>query len=114
MPKKAVRVSAEVWRERVERWKQSGLSSQEFAAQEGITRPQTLAWWANEFKQRESGTGRGRRAPIVRLMKVSEMPSGSRGADVEIVLPSGARVAVGAQSDEQALVVALRALGART
>ncbi len=114
MPKKAVRVSAEVWRDRVERWKESGLSAQEFATQEGIDRPQALAWWANEFKQRERGAGRGRRSPIVRLMKVSEMPGASRGADVEIMLPNGARVAVGPQSDEQALLIALRALGART
>jgi hypothetical protein len=38
------RASPEVWRERVERWKSSGLRAKEFAAAETLS-PRSLSWW---------------------------------------------------------------------
>jgi hypothetical protein len=112
VPRRGTRVSAEVWRERVERWKASGLSSKDFAKQEGIGRPQALSWWANQLK-RKSGEDSMSSAPIVRVVKLGAGEQSPRADEVDIVLPSGARVAVGPQSNERALQLALRVLGAR-
>lgn len=38
------RLSREIWAKRVERWKDSGLTSKEFAAELGIN-PRTLTFW---------------------------------------------------------------------
>ena len=38
------RADRETWAKRVERWKDSGLSSKEFAAEIGVT-PSALSWW---------------------------------------------------------------------
>jgi len=51
-----VRESASVWRERVERWKQSGKSIGEFAALVGV-RPERLAWWRGRVEREQSACG---------------------------------------------------------
>ena len=38
------------WTERVERWRRSGQTAQEFAAQEGV-RATTLSWWSAELRR---------------------------------------------------------------
>jgi transposase len=51
----------EIWTKRVERWKDSGLTAKEFAAEMGL-RAQTLMWWQWRLS---GGTPRkrGRRTP---------------------------------------------------
>src|SRR5687768_2895874 len=44
--------SADVWRDRVERWKQSGLTAKQFSEREGIARPGALSWWQYHLKQK--------------------------------------------------------------
>jgi transposase len=52
MPRGRIEANAEVWRERVERWKQSGLTAKEFSEREGIARPGSLSWWQYYLKRR--------------------------------------------------------------
>jgi hypothetical protein len=58
MPRGREQVSAETWRDRVRRWKESGLSSREFAKQEGIGRPQALSYWVTVREARVAPTSR--------------------------------------------------------
>src|SRR5687768_4955026 len=110
MPRGKELVSADEWRDRVRRWKESGLSSREFAKQEGIGRPQALSYWAYQLKRRSTKAELST-APVLRVVRLEpETPGPDQG--VEIVTASGARVVVHASTDERALAVALRALGA--
>ena len=104
-------VSVETWRERVRRWKESGLSSREFAKQEGIGRPQALSYWAYQLKRRGSGaSAETSRTQVLRVVRLDTETS-TDGEGVEIIVPNGARIIVQARSDEAALATALRALG---
>ena len=114
---------AEVWRERVDRWKASGLTGKEFAAKEDLS-PRSLSWWG--WRLRRSATGQSaqppkprRRRRKQRARKLSFVPvvvGKTRSAEaptiIEVVLPSNLRVRVAAGIDETDLVRIVRALGA--
>ena len=55
--KKRTRVEREEWAKRVERWRDSGLTTAEFAAELGIN-PKTLTYWAWTLKREASGKKR--------------------------------------------------------
>jgi hypothetical protein len=48
--------SATVWRDRVKRWKQSGLSARAFAELEGLPRAGALSWWRHRLSQNQKKT----------------------------------------------------------
>lgn len=54
---KRTRVSREEWAKRVERWRDSGLTTAEFAAELGIN-PHSLTYWAWTLKREASGEKR--------------------------------------------------------
>ena len=54
---KRTRVSREEWAKRVERWRDSGLTAAEFAAELGIN-PHSLTYWAWTLKREASGEKR--------------------------------------------------------
>jgi hypothetical protein len=54
---KRTRVEREEWAKRVERWRESGLTTAEFAAELGIN-PKTLTYWAWTLKREASGKKR--------------------------------------------------------
>lgn len=54
---KRTRVSREEWAKRVERWRDSGLTTAEFAAELGIN-PRSLTFWAWALKREASGQKR--------------------------------------------------------
>ena len=54
------RESREVWEKRVARWRESGLSAREFAAEVGI-KAGTLGWWSSRLRQ--GGPGEGATGP---------------------------------------------------
>jgi hypothetical protein len=114
MPRGREQVSAETWRDRVRRWKASGLSSREFAKQEWIGRPQALSYWAYQLKRRGgAASAEVGRTQVLRVVRLD--PETSVGVEgVEIVVAGGARIVVHARSDEAALATALRALGVRS
>jgi transposase len=115
MPRGKRECTAEVWSERVRRWRESGLTSSAFAEQEGIARPQTLSWWAWRLSK-ESGEKARRRArerkPKLRLVRIeAETLVAEKEAAAEIVTATGVRVLVTSRTSEEAVRCALRALG---
>jgi hypothetical protein len=54
---KRTRVEREEWAKRVDRWRDSGLTTAEFAAELGIN-PKTLTYWAWTLKREASGKKR--------------------------------------------------------
>lgn len=54
---KRTRVEREEWAKRVERWRDSGLTTAEFAAELGIN-PKTLTYWAWTLKREAGGEKR--------------------------------------------------------
>src|SRR5258708_32543936 len=71
------KASPEVWRERVERWKASGLQAREFAAAENLS-PRSLSWWQWQLQRRSEvpaitkRTRRAKKRPTPR----SSLPGG--------------------------------------
>jgi transposase len=113
----------EVWRERVERWKQSGLTCKEFAAKEDLS-SRSLSWWQWRLQRSAAGPAerrkqrrrvRRKRAPnelsFVPVVVGNAMPPEAPSI-IEIVLPSNLRLRVPAGIDETSLVRIVRALGA--
>jgi len=116
------RASRETWAKRVERWKDSGLTAKEYAAELGIN-AQSLAWW--KWRLSSAATAprvhprvqrRARKAsptPIAPLTFV-ELPAAAAGADMlELVLPSSVRIRLPTGFDAQALGRLLDVLDAR-
>ena len=115
--------SREEWRDRVERWKASGLRGKEFAAKEDLS-PRSLSWWRWQLHRSETSAlvqpkqrRQGRRKTtadklsfvpvVVGKAKVATAPS-----IIEIVLTNDLRLRVATEIDEAALVRVVRALGA--
>jgi hypothetical protein len=121
MPRGKRESTAEVWGERVRRWRASGLPAAQFAKQEGIGRPQALSWWAWKLstqardKPRKASAGK-RARPQLRLVQLNRealVAPCSAGAEepVEIITASGTRVMVSSRASAAAVLCALRALG---
>jgi hypothetical protein len=116
MPK-GKKEGAEVWSDRVRRWKDSGLSSKAFAEREGIARPQSLSWWAWHLAKGPAvASARPKKPRELRLVRFERADLGSPACaePVEIVTTSGARIVVSSRADEEALRRALSALGVRS
>lgn len=70
MPRGKIEAKAEVWRERVRRWKESGLTAAQFAAQEGLPRAQALSWWAHRLSRSPKSD---KPAAALKLVRVEPM-----------------------------------------
>lgn len=128
------RASAVEWAKRVERWKDSGLTAKEFAAESGL-KASMLSYW--QWKLRASGvsardagtgeqtrkrtlaksgaTGRSRELAGPGPMQFVELPATvvtSPEPALEVVLDGGQRVRVSVGFDEATLTRVLRALEA--
>jgi transposase len=103
------------WSKRVESWKRSGLSADEFAARHGL-RAKTLMWWRWNLG-RTSGsaalTVRKATTTTVGPLTFVEMTHASSREPFEIVLSSDVRVRVPAMFDEHALARLLDVLERR-
>jgi transposase-like protein len=116
------REGREVWAKRVERWRDSGLTLKEFAAEIGVN-ANTLAGWRWRLSSRDgvSPVASGLRAPafleIVAPVEADEAtvtPAVAPEVEpLEIVLRSGHCVRVPARFDEAALRRVVAALEAR-
>ncbi len=101
------------WRDRVSRWKASGLTSEKFAMQEGIPRARALVAWSHRLRTDERAK---KRAPApalpMRVLSVSmdEVRAHALPAPrtLEVTLAGGARLSVPA--DEQTMRAVFRAL----
>lgn len=119
------RASAQEWAKRVERWRDSGLTAKEFAAETGLNAG-TLSYWAWKLRAGEAssakGTKRAGRSSQVRRSNAQseaapsfvELPSASvvsSSSVLELVMGE-LRVRVPAGFDERTLGHVLRAVGA--
>jgi transposase len=103
------RVSREVWAERVERWRDSGLTAKEYAAEAGVN-AHSLSWW--KWRLSSGATARGR-APRRRRsipapattspLTFVEMTTTVAREPLEVVLPSSIRILVPSTFDAPTL-----------
>jgi hypothetical protein len=117
------RESRDTWAKRVERWKDSGLTAKEFAAELGIN-THSLTWWkwrlssTTEPTTRAPRAGRRTRSTESKLSPATpltfvEVPAAVTPEPVEIVLPSSIRIRVPAAFDARSLGRLLEVLDAR-
>jgi hypothetical protein len=85
MPRGKCEATAEMWRERVVRWKQSGLTARQFAEREGIGRPTALSWWQHHLKQQKTEPNDAATLKLIRLEPVATTAK----ADAPIELQCG-------------------------
>ena len=98
----AARATRAEWSKRVERWRESGLTAQEFAAELGVN-PRTLTYWKwvlTKGPAREQAT-RSRTATVVPFVEVGQTPA--RTDVFELELSSGVVVRVPLDFDPAAL-----------
>jgi transposase len=78
----------EKWAKRVERWKDSGLSAKEFAAETGIN-ARSLVWWRWEFSKGDTAPKqrRRRRSPEAAAVAITKPPARSPMKFVELMAP---------------------------
>ena len=106
------RTSQTEWAKRVERWRDSGLTAKEFAAETGVN-ASTLAYWswrlrASRSKRPASGSSPSR-SRFVELTP-SSVPVTSP-AMLELVLGESIRVRIPSGFDEETLARVVRAVG---
>jgi hypothetical protein len=110
-----MRASREEWRKRVERWRDSGLTAEQFAAELGIN-PRTLQYWQYKLR-RTAGSGeprvRGKRTAAkdpLPLVEVMHAPMTS-GSGFELELGGSKRLRIPLDFDADALERLLIVLG---
>lgn len=111
------RESRETWAKRVERWKDSGLTAKEYAAEIGVN-VHSLAWWKWRLSSTSAAAKTGRRTrrartPATTPLTFVEMTGAVSPEALEIVLPSSVRIRVPATFDARALGRVLEVLDAR-
>lgn len=101
MPRGKCEATAEMWRERVARWKQSGLTRRQFAEREGIKRASALSWWQYHLKQRDARKSGS--APL-RLVRLEPVVSPAKAADSALEVQCGRhRVLIRRDFDDELL-----------
>ena len=103
------RASRDEWSKRVERWRESGLSAEEFATEIGVNANSLRHWgWRLGAEKRRGERRPARKSePRMEFIEVAslamETPPVSAGAMFEVVLASGATVRVPSGFDGAAL-----------
>ena len=112
MARGTTEAKAEVWRDRVQRWKQSGLTAREFSEREGISRPSALSWWQHRLKRKDVGRS-STSLQLVRLQPTTSAHDEERTASASIEIIVGRyRIAVSSAFEERTLRRVLGALEA--
>lgn len=110
-----------VWVQHVERWKASGLSAKEFAAESGINW-RSLSWWkwriggGEPTRKTRSSAPKASSAEVAKSispLSFVEVTASVMREPLEIVLPSALRVRVPPGFDDAALSRLLDVLEAR-
>jgi hypothetical protein len=122
MARGANRTAAKLWRERLTRWKCSGLSIAEFCWREEVSPPSFYQWRKRLQRAPNLRGGRGVNSPVFVPVEVVDSAvessmltrTGAEAALVEVVTPRGVIVRIGAQVDESRLRSVLRAVVAET
>ena len=112
----------ELWSKRVERWKDSGLSAREFAAEMGIN-PQTLSYWKWKLGKKAKAPAKRKRVsfvevvdaaggPAARTVQLADPPQAKQPPEpLEIVLRDELRIRVPAHFDPETLRRVVATLG---
>jgi hypothetical protein len=93
----------EVWRERLEKWKQSGVTAAEYASRLGVTVAR-LKWWRwrlgpptapkRALARKPAETITKAAKPAISPLTFVEMTEALEGDRLEVVLPSSVRIRV--------------------
>jgi hypothetical protein len=106
------------WRGHIGAWRTSGQSRRDYCAANGLSR-KTFDWWVWRLDRAERGTGEPGAAPRFVPVGVAEVPEAipvcavtTAGEErIEIALPDGVLVRVGAGFEAAALHRVLQVLG---
>lgn len=109
------RANRDEWQKRVDRWKDSGLTAKEFAAETGINAG-TLAFWRYKLKRPAPEHRRRRSSAMSILSSIVEVRPAVATAEsrFEIEFGNGRRLRVPAAFDASALKTLLAVLEATT
>ena len=118
------KASREDWAKRVERWKDSGLTAKEFAAETGLNASTLSYWkWRLGAEQRDDDSKRKPKTRPARCDRPKRGPKTPTFVEVtaqapvaeplELVMPGELRVRVPVGFDEATLAAVLRVAGAR-
>jgi transposase len=94
-----MRLSREEWSKRVQRWQDSGLSAEQFAAEIG-TKAATLKFWKYKLGKAEPVPTQARPLPLV---EIKAAPAAAVESRLELDLGGGRRIFVPAEFDAGAL-----------
>ena len=89
-------------------WRASGLSIERFAASRGIV-AQRIRWWKKKLESGEAA----RKSMALLPVSVVEAAPPSRGAPVQVILPSGHIVRIGRGFDEDTFARVIAILSGR-
>ena len=102
------RETREIWSQRVDQWRASGLTAREFATGCGVSE-RSLRWWKwwLSSKGRESSAVRRKpkKATARELSPLTfvEMTSGPQREAIEVILASGVRIRIPSDFDTSAM-----------
>jgi hypothetical protein len=89
-----MRTSREEWCKRVERWKDSGLTAEQYASELGIN-AKTLQFWKYKLAKPAPSALRARRRPRVEAVSLIEVrPASAEGGAFELELSGGKRLRI--------------------
>jgi hypothetical protein len=112
--KKAASTSREEWQKRLERWKDSGLSAEQFSAELGIN-PGTLKYWkyllGKEARRSSERTPSTISSTVPQLIELRSTPSDS--AYFEVLLRNERRLRIPTKFDSDSLTRLLEILDPR-
>jgi hypothetical protein len=98
-----------LWRQRLARWKASGLKAGEFCEREGVT-PTAFAHWRKEIRDRDARLATTHEPDFVPVRITANVAA----TPLEVVLPSGPAVRVPPGFDPAHLRAVVAALEGRT
>ena len=101
-----MRSTAAVWATRVEAWRASGKTVDEFATEQSI-KPASLRWWSSQLR-RQATAGVAASVPMARVRRASEMRSERPAIVIEL---DGGRIEVREGFDRALLREVMGALG---
>jgi hypothetical protein len=106
-PPAAPLTKEQLWRRRLDRFRQSGLSAREFCAQEGLALPTFYGWKRRLSAPADPAAAAGAQTPpFVPVRLLADAP-----APLQLALPCGAVLRIGPGCDPELLARLLALLG---
>jgi hypothetical protein len=97
------------WAARLEAWRASGKSANDFCAEHGYS-AKNLVWWSSHFRRKSAPTAKRQRVILARVVR---KPREVRATPAAVVVQIGdARIEVTAEADRAALALVFEMLTA--